>query len=171
MRGSIAAAVIVCTLAADPSSPYDHEWGGYKSEGGELHLDVLREHATKFVQLIVSRAPEEAAQDVRNRFQSKLREQVEALEKLEKTPGADQIKAVRHFVKVAGPATIEKEEYAVDAPLHEVLIRADEILGLEDDPDQDAHPYRKARIIVQTMIKFYKECIAAHEFEVAKDEL
>eukprot|EP00325_Prymnesiales_sp_UTEX-LB-985_P021860 CAMPEP_0174716624 /NCGR_PEP_ID=MMETSP1094-20130205/24358_1 /TAXON_ID=156173 /ORGANISM="Chrysochromulina brevifilum, Strain UTEX LB 985" /LENGTH=245 /DNA_ID=CAMNT_0015916405 /DNA_START=46 /DNA_END=785 /DNA_ORIENTATION=- len=148
---------------------YTHEWGGYASEGGELHMDVLRNHATVYAQGIVT-GPLAGEEGAAAKVREALSGYIEHLKDIEPKPGKDQIEAVRSFVKAVGPPVLNKPEYRNDGPLHEVLIRADEILGLEDDPDQDAHPYRKGRIIVHTMIKFYRESLNAYELAIAKDE-
>jgi len=151
-------------------TPYTHEWGGYASDGGELHPDVLRAHATKYAQSIASNPK---YKDVAGtaKLRKVLEDHIDELTELEKNVGKDQITEIRTFVKAVGSKVVEKPEYAHDAPLHEVLIRADEVLGLEDDPDQDAHPYKKGRVILQTMIKFFRETLKSLNLIVAKDEL
>jgi len=84
--------------------------------------------------------------------------------------GQDQIQAIRNFVKMVGPPLLGKPEYRIDVPLHEVLIRADEILGIEDDPDQDLHPYLKGRSLVPAIKLFIKEAITIWTMR-SKDEL
>jgi len=118
------------------------------------YLDNLQQHLGKSL-----------TKDMIKPFQ----EQSDALIELEKAPGPDLITQVRAFVKVVGPM-LDKPAYADDAPLHEVLIRADYLLGLADDADQDAHPYVKGRVISQAIRAFTEQLVIAFNRR-AKDEL
>ena len=84
--------------------------------------------------------------------------------------GPDQIMDLRVFVKMIGPVLLDKPEYAVDGPLHEVLLRAEEILGVEGDPDQDKHPHRKGMELTRAIKVFFDELQTAYNYG-SKDEL
>ena len=80
---------------------------------------------------------------------------------------ARKIDLVRDFVKSAGPM-LGKQGHETDAPLHEVLQRANDILGREHNPKE--HPHRDAIAIVKSMASFYETVINAHA-QMSKDEL
>jgi hypothetical protein len=77
-----------------------------------------------------------------------------------KVLGKEQVQLVRNFVIEFGP-WLGRVEYGTHAPLHDVLKRADELLGLPDDEDQDLHPYRKAATILAAMRKFVDAVVEA----------
>ena len=97
------------------------------------------------------------------------RDHSDTLLELEKSAGPDLIAQVRIFVKGVGPL-LGKPEYGEDASLHTVLMRADDLLGLADDADQDTHPYIKGRIISQTIRKLTEQIVIAFNARL-KDEL
>ena len=42
-----------------------------------------------------------------------------------------------------------------DAPLHDVLLRAEDLLGVEYDENQDSHPHVKGKEIIGAIKKFH----------------
>ena len=77
------------------------------------------------------------------------------------------IDLVRNFVKSVGPV-LGKQGHEVDAPLHLVMERANDLLGRDQDPKE--HPHREAIAIVRSMATFYETVINAHA-QMTKDEL
>merc|ERR1711871_1422273 len=88
------------------------------------------------------------------------RPRLDHIDEASKELGKHQVDMVRKFVKEFSPL-LGKPEWGVEAPLHDVLERADFLLGLEDEDDQDLHPYRKAASIMGAMREFMETIIAA----------
>ena len=82
-------------------------------------------------------------------------------------PPVRKLDLVRNFVKSVGPV-LGKEGHETDAPLHQVMERANDLLGRDHDPKQ--HPHREAIAIVKTIAAFYETVINAHA-QMSKDEL
>ena len=82
-------------------------------------------------------------------------------------PPVRKIDLVRNFVKSVGPV-LGKQGHEVDAPLHLVMERANDLLGRDHDPKE--HPHREAIAIVRSMATFYETVINAHA-QMTKDEL
>ena len=82
-------------------------------------------------------------------------------------PPIRKIDLVRNFVKSVGPV-LGKQGHEADSPLHQVMERANDLLGRDHDPKE--HPHREAIAIVKTMATFYETVINAHA-QMSKDEL
>jgi hypothetical protein len=129
-------------------------------------LEILSANARKFMANVEKNV---GAQPPRKLFE----DQLDAFSKFESHKGPPQVRHVRDWVKAVGPQ-LGKPEYREDAPLHEVLLRADELLGLPDQSDQDHHPFEKAHIIIGAMKAFQMEVLKAYDESAdqqAKDEL
>ena len=127
---------------------------------------ILHSTARKYLRGLEARRGQELShKDMRTFFE----EQNNHLEKLTQR-GPEQIRAIRSFVKAVGPI-IGKSEWGADGPLHEVLLRADEILGLATSQDQDLHPFLKGGIIMEAIRDFNRAVISIHEDGSHKDEL
>ena len=125
----------------------------------------LLANAKSYLQAIEARHGRLSNDDIQNKFQR----QAKVLEEKERIVGQEQVKLVRDFVIEVGP-WLGCMECAQHGPLHEVLIRADKLLGLEDEADQDQHPYRKAKVIIGAMRRFTQAVIDGGQ-RGQKDEL
>ena len=124
----------------------------------------LKENARNYLRAIEQHHGRISSADIENKFVRRATQ----LEEAEKVMGKEQVDIVRNFVREVGP-WLGKLEYSQHVPLHEVLIRADDLLGIEDEPDQDLHPYRKTKKLISAMREFTAAVISDARRE--KDEL
>ena len=73
----------------------------------------------------------------------------------EAKPGVEQMKLIRSFVKEVSPFVGKPIAWHHDAPLHDVLLRAEDLLGVEYDENQDSHPHVKGKEIIGAIKKFH----------------
>ena len=65
------------------------------------------------------------------------------------------MKLIRSFVKEVSPYVGKPIAWHHDAPLHDVLLRAEDLLGVEYDENQDSHPHVKGKEIIGAIKKFH----------------
>ena len=127
---------------------------------------ILRANARRYLRGLEARQGRELS---REQMREHYEEQNGRLERLNEK-GPEQIRAIRSFVKAVGPV-IGKVEWAHDGPLHEVLLRADELLGLVTSQEQDLHPFLKGGIIMEAIKEFNRAVLSIHADDIHKDEL
>ena len=129
--------------------------------------EVGRDNAVDFIAGIEANIGRRVTrEEIQRDFRSKVDEYHELMTSTDVTKF---VTAVRSFVKGVGPP-LGSHEDRHDQPLHNVLERACDILGMDRDPEQDLHPHLLAKQILRQGKEFWK-AVADHHSRRPKDEL